>query len=483
MRRRLLVIVFVLVAGLIVALGGPLVRASAERVFQTSFIGRVEDTAWFADTAASALESGRTGRLEAAADRYDELYDSRVVVVDADRRVVVASRPVDLDTPPVRGALLLALADRPPEQPSVVWPWDDQAFVLAESVKRDGRVLGAAVIVSPTDRPRAAVAEHLTLVALGCLAALIVVVLAVAAPVVRWVLHPVEDLDRAAHEVALGRLKTRVSEREGAPELRRLANSFNVMADSMHASQEQQRAFVAQASHELRNPLTALRLRVENLEEFVDDQRGLSELHFAVEEADRFGEILDALLRMARAEASEAERGPVDVSAVVSRRVDAWRAAYARAGVRLTADVPDGVGALCLPDCLDHALDTLLDNALKFGGGTPVDISVTRVPDGDDASGARAEDRGGRTVEVTVRDTGPGLSAEELAKAGGRFWRSPRHQNVPGTGFGLALTRTVVEAGGGELRLATTVPHGLAATVRLPAAPAPSGAVPTTDPA
>ncbi|MGP3927812.1 sensor histidine kinase [Streptomyces sp. 8N616] len=478
MRRRLLVIVFVLVAVLIVALSLPLVRATAERTVQNSFIGRVEDSAWFADMSATAMESGRIGRLEATAQRYSSLHDSRVVVIDADSEPVVAPRPVDLDEPQVRSALLRALADRPPEQPGVVWPWEGRPFVLAEPVKRDGRVLGAVLIVSPTDRVRSEVADHLTLVGLGSFVALAVVVTAVALPVVRWVLRPVHELDRATDEVALGRLKTRVSERVGSPELRHLANRFNLMADSMHAAQEQQRAFVAQASHQLRNPLTALRLRVENLEEFVSDPRGLDELHYAVEETDRFGEILDGLLRLARAEASEAERGPVDVSAVVAHRVDAWRAAFASAGAPLTTEVPDGMWALSLPDCLDHALDTLLDNALKFGAGTPVDVSVTRTPVGDGSDSGGSGDVGGTTgrtdgvVEVTVRDRGPGLTPDELAQAGGRFWRSARHQNVRGTGLGLALTRTLVEAGGGELRLARAKPHGFTATIRLPAAPA-----------
>ncbi|MCX4825832.1 HAMP domain-containing histidine kinase [Streptomyces sp. NBC_01142] len=479
MRRRLLVIVCALVAGLIVALSVPLVRATAERAIQTSFIGRVQDSAWFADMAATALETGRTGRLKAAADRYTSLYDSQVVVVDDDREVVVAPLPVNLEEPQARSALLQALADRPAEQPSVVWPWEDRPFVQAEAVKRDGRVLGAVLIVSPTDRARSEVADHLALVVLGSLAALVIVLIAVATPVVRWVLRPVHELDRATHEVALGRLKTHVSDRVGAPELRRLANSFNAMADSMHASQEQQRAFVAQASHQLRNPLTALRLRVENLEEFVDDPRGLHELQCAVEEADRFGEMLDGLLEMARAEASEAERKPVDVSAVVAHRADAWQAAFDAEGVALTTRIPDGVRALSLPDCLDHTLDTLLDNALKFGDGAPVDVSVTHVPGGRGDDGAASPDSGRAAgavhgvVEVTVRDRGSGLSAEELSQAGGRFWRSTRHQNVRGTGLGLALTRMLVEAGGGELRLAAARPHGLTATVRLPAAPEP----------
>ncbi|MEU3282758.1 HAMP domain-containing sensor histidine kinase [Streptomyces antibioticus] len=472
MRRRLLVIVFALVTGLILALSVPLVRATAEHTVQTSFIGRVQDGAWFADLAATALESGRTDRLEAAADRYTALYDSRVAVVDSSREIVVAPRPLDLEEPPVQAALLRALADRPARQPGLMWPWDERPFVLAEPVKRDGHVLGAVLIVSPTDQARSEVADHLALVALGSLAALAAVVIAVAAPVVRWVLRPVHELDRATHEVALGRLRTQVSERTGAPELRRLANSFNVMADSMHASQQQQRAFVAQASHELRNPLTALRLRVENLEGYVNDPQGLHELHAAAEEADRFGEILDGLLRMARAEASEAKRVPVDVTAVVAHRVDAWRAAYEAEDVPLATRVPPGVSALSLPDSLDHALDTLLDNALKFGDGTPVSVSVAQTSGGDSDNGAGAG-QDGAVVAVTVRDGGTGLTAEELALAGGRFWRSARHQNVRGTGLGLALTRLMIEAGGGELHLAAAEPHGLAATIRLPAAPPP----------
>ncbi|MEY2232685.1 ATP-binding protein [Streptomyces sp. BF23-19] len=479
MHRRLLVIVCALVAGLIVALSVPLVRATADRTIQTSFTGRVQDSAWFADMAATALETGRTARLQAAADRYTGLYDSQVAVVDADRKTtVVAPRPIDLEEPAVRSALLQALADRPPERPSVVWPWDDRPFIHADAIKRDGHILGAVLIISPTDRARSEVADYLTLVILGSLTALAIVLIAVAAPVVRWVLRPVHELDRATHEVALGRLKTHVSDRAGAPELRRLANSFNAMADSMHASQEQQRAFVAQASHQLRNPLTALRLRVENLEDFVNDPQGLHELHSAVEEADRFGQMLDGLLRMARAEASEAERTPVDVSAVVAHRTDAWRAAFDAEGVPLTTRIPDGISALSLPECLDQTLDTLLDNALKFGDGSPVDIRVTHAPATPtvDTAGpphGRTADKEHGMVEVTVQDQGSGLTTEELAQAGGRFWRSTRHQNIPGTGLGLALTRILVEAGGGELHLAAAQPHGLIATVRLPAAPQP----------
>ncbi|MFG2979538.1 ATP-binding protein [Streptomyces sp. NPDC048331] len=480
MRRRLLIIVFALVAGLITALSLPLVRATAERTIQTSFIARVEDGAWFADMAATALETGRTGRLEAAAERYTDLYDAQIAVIDADNDTVLAPPLLDLNEPHIRSALLTALADRPAQRPSVVWPWDNRPFVLAEPIKRDGRVLGAVLIVSPTDRVRSAITNHLTFLGLASLAALAAMLIAIAAPVVRWVLRPVHDLDRATHEVASGQLKTRVSERAGAPELRRLAYSFNMMADSMHASQEQQRAFVAQASHQLRNPLTALRLRVENLEEFVTDPHGLRELNFAVEETGRFGEILDGLLQMARAEASEAERTPVDVTAVVAHRVDAWQAAYGAEKIPLTTRIPEGMTALSLPDCLDHALDTLLDNALKFGDGTPVHVTVTRTHaphahDDTTTPGPKPTDPDqDDTVEVTVRDSGRGLTTEELARAGDRFWRSSRHQNVRGTGLGLALTRTLVEAGGGELRLTEAEPHGLTATIRLPAAaPAP----------
>lgn len=460
MRRRLLIIVFVLVAGLVAALGLPLAVTGAQQTSQELFISRADDTARFADVAESALSTGRTQRLVADLVRYDELYDTPALVVDADARVIASSRDgLGTTADGLRTAILRGLAGRPPQRPHVLWPWDDRPYVVVEPVVRDSRVLGAAITISPTEDARGEVAGRLVVLGLGGLVALLMVALTVAVPVVRWVLRPVHDLDEAAHAVESGRLATHVSDRTGPPELRRLAASFNAMADSVGAAVLRQRAFVAQASHQLRNPLTALRLRMENAEFYVSDPYGREELRFALEEADRLGETVDAMLDLARAESTHDVPRPMDVSAAIRRRALAWQVAYESSATTLAIDVPPGVVAVCLPDLLEHALDALLDNALKFGKGSPVVVT------------ARSDEG---MVEVRVRDSGPGLPLDELARAGERFWRSPHHQNVPGTGLGLAITRTLAEESGGSMELSALRPHGLEILIRLRAGDAPS---------
>jgi signal transduction histidine kinase len=460
MRRRLLIIVFVLVAGLVAALGLPFAVTSAEQTSQELFISRADDTARFADVAESALSTGRSRRLVADLVRYDELYDTPVLVVDADGRVIAASRDgLGTSADGVRTALLRGLAGRPPQRPHVLWPWDGRPYVIVEPVVRDSRVLGAAITISPTRNARGEVAGRLVALGFGGLVALLVVALAVAVPVVRWVLRPVHDLDEAAHAVESGRLATHVSDRTGPPELRRLAASFNAMAESVGAAVLRQRAFVAQASHQLRNPLTALRLRMENAESYVSDPVGREELRFALEEADRLGETVDAMLDLARAESTHTVPRPLDVSAAIRRRALAWQIAYESEDTALVIDVPPGVVAVCLPDLLEHALDALLDNALKFGRGSSVEVT------------ARSHEG---LVEIRVRDSGPGLPEDELARAGDRFWRSPRHQNVRGTGLGLAITRTLAEESGGSMELSALRPQGLEVLIRLQAGDAPT---------
>ncbi|MDF5755847.1 HAMP domain-containing sensor histidine kinase [Spongiactinospora sp. TRM90649] len=462
MRRRLMMIVIALVSGLVAALGLPLAVTGAEQTSQEMFIGRADDTGRFADAAEPALTTGRpTARLRADLARYDALYDSPAFVVDADGELVAASRAgIRTDAPGIAQPVLRGLAGRPPQRPHVLWPWDARPYVVVEPVIRDNRVLGAAVTVSPTGAARGEVARRLFYVGAGGLLALLAVVLGVAVPLVRWVLRPVHELDEAAHSVGSGRPVGPVSDRTGPPELRRLAASFNAMADGLASAARAQREFVADASHQLRNPLTALRLRLENAESCTRDPLGREELRFAVEETDRLGDTVDGLLRLARAEALDARPEPVDVSVAVQQRVRAWTAAYEAEATPLSADVPPGVTASCLPGLLDHALNALLDNALKFGGGEPVEVSVRRD---------------GGAAEIVVRDGGEGLPGAELGRAGDRFWRSPRHQNTAGTGLGLAVTHRLVEGSGGSMELTAARPRGLRVLIRLPLSDAESG--------
>lgn len=267
--------------------------------------------------------------------------------------------------------------------------------------------------------------------------------LLVALPVVRWILRPVQRLDEATEAlvaaVVSGRDVELVGAAGGPPELRKLESSFDRMAASVGEALDAQRAFVADASHQLRNPLTALKLRLGNLEGHVEP------------DADRRNQILDGLLSMARAEASAGELVVVDMDTSVAD----WRVVAKAEGVRLeTHGLGDGLSVLTPARGLEVVLDNLIGNALKFSeAGSVVDISVEATE---------------TTVELSVRDHGPGLPEEELERAADRFWRSPAHQNVPGSVLGLAIVSEIAMLAGGGLRLELPDGGGLRVVVELP---------------
>jgi signal transduction histidine kinase len=318
---------------------------------------------------------------------------------------------------------------------------------------RGGDVIGAVATVSPVDHTRVAVLRGWGLLAVGEAVALLGGVL-LALRTARWVLRPVHVLDTATHEIATGRLAARVAEGGGPPELRRLAASFNEMADHVEQVVERQQAFVADASHQLRNPLNALLLRLDDLAMRLP-QPWTPEVSTAADEGRALARALDSLLELARAEHAGAEPEMVDVVPVVERRISAWALVAQHRGISLARSGARSAHALVSPEALQGVLDVVLDNALKFapeGSRVVVDVSA-----GD-----------GESV-VAVNDEGAGLDDEELARAGDRFWRSRRHQNVDGSGLGLAIARALVSPSGGRLEVRGNDPRGLSVRVRLPA--------------
>nr|MDT0667553.1 histidine kinase dimerization/phospho-acceptor domain-containing protein [Micromonospora sp. DSM 115978] len=135
-----------------------------------------------------------------------------------------------------------------------------------------------------------------------------------------WVLRPVLHLDTVTHEIATGRLSARVSARIGPPELRRLTVSFNDMADHVEQAISRQRDFVADASHQLRNPLSALLLRIENIGLGLPPE-WLDELDETRAEGRRLTEVLDELLALARAEHHAPNPTEFDAVRLVAERL------------------------------------------------------------------------------------------------------------------------------------------------------------------
>ncbi|MDQ7802362.1 HAMP domain-containing sensor histidine kinase [Amycolatopsis sp. A133] len=456
MRVRLQGIVLTLVALLVFGLGIPLARSIAAGAQQDLFLDRLTDTARFASLAQRPLLDNKPGLIDPELMRYNEVYGVQVAVVDQDGRLFASSlgpsaARIHLEDERISEPVHEALAGRRSQPDGVLMPWDSTPLVLAEPVLADGEVHGAVLTVSDTGSERADVLWWWLLLAAGGILAF-TLALAVAIPVVRWILRPVQRLDDATGALVAsvigGREAEPVGESGGPPELRQLGRSFDRMAESVSGALAAQRAFVADASHQLRNPLTALKIRLGNLEGHVDDEPAAADLEAARVDAGRLHQILDGLLSMARAEASGGELDPVVLDEVVADRVADWSVVGEARDVRLVVDASGDGARVCMPPRgAETILDALLDNALKFtAAGTEIRIAVVREGD---------------RVRLSVRDHGPGLQPDELDRALDRFWRSPAHQNVPGSGLGLAIVSELVAHSDGELELELPEDGGL----------------------
>ncbi|MDI3386400.1 HAMP domain-containing sensor histidine kinase [Streptomyces sp. B-S-A8] len=462
MRTRLLPLLIVLMAGVLLALGFPLAVSIAAAQQQKVVIDRIDDTARFAGLAQYVTERPSGSRrvhkderlvtLEQQLTRYHDVYGIRAGVFYRDGDVMATADNFQV---PEGGegdeAFREALTGRGSHDPKQVWPWQDRRLYVASSVIRDGDVVAVVVTDSPTGTMRSETLRGWWVIIAGEAAAMLLAIGA-ALRLTGWVLKPVRVLDATTHDIATGRLKSRVAEAGGPPELRRLARSFNEMADHVEDVLEQQRAFVADASHQLRNPLAALLLRIELLALELPD--GNEEIASVRTEGKRLAQVLDDLLGLALAEHAPADLRLTDIGELAAERVDAWRPLAAGRGVELRCEGLSAATAWADPVALSSALDAVVDNALKF---TPAGeaVTVTVASNGESAT-------------VVVADAGPGLTEDELERIGDRFWRSGRHQNVQGSGLGLSITRALLAAGGGSIAYAPNEPRGLRVTVTVP---------------
>jgi len=262
--------------------------------------------------------------------------------------------------------------------------------------------------------------------------------------------RPLTRLAAAARRLGEGDLSARAGDVSGASEVEELGQSFDEMADRLERSAQAQREFVANASHQLRTPLTAMKLRLEGAIADAPDEELRGRLEAADREVDRLSGIVDRLLVMAR-EIEEGISASVDLREAVDRAVIRWNE---RAGQRDSIVVAQGDGgsARVDPTDLDQILDNLLDNATEYAPG-----EVTIESGGSN----------GR-VFVAVRDRGPGIAPQDLARVTERFYRG---RGVPsgGSGLGLAIARQLVEKWGGTLDVQSEHGEGTRVEVRLDA--------------
>lgn len=304
---------------------------------------------------------------------------------------------------------------------------------LSVAVPLSSRVCGGPLVLrgSTSDAPVSASVRN----ALLGIAATGVGVLLVAAGAALWtgrrLSGPFEELAGSARALGHGDFTARAP-RSGLPEADEIADALDTTADRLGRAAQRGAAFTADASHQLRTPLTALQLHLDALAESGADQETVAA---AQAEADRLDATIDELVALTRIEAAPDE---VDVAELVEARVAAWRLRAEAAGRELTVERAPIPPLRVRAAAVGQALQVLLDNALAHGRG-PIQVRVTPTVPSTDVRG----------VQVCVVDRGPGFDPDAvLAPAGRDRGAAP----VRG-GRGLALARSLVEAEGGRLLL------------------------------
>jgi heavy metal sensor kinase len=258
-------------------------------------------------------------------------------------------------------------------------------------------------------------------------------------------------------------LSERLPLRGSGDELDQLSLTLNGMLDRLAVHLEQQRAFVANAAHELRSPLTAMRT---SLEVALERERSPAEyrelLTDLIEECASLGVLINQLLLLAEGDAGLLHAdGEVRLDELVRRAVDMFQGLAEQRGVSLQVHLPQSVAIRGNRVHLREVIHNLIDNALKFTpeGGT-VSVEVSAPP-------------GSPRIKLIVRDTGAGIPPEDLPNVFERFYRvdKSRQRAQPargGSGLGLSICQTIVRAYGGDISLASTLGKGTTVTVSLP---------------
>jgi len=437
---------------ILVALEVPLALNLARRID-----AEVKNEAAAQAVVVAANASGRMNRSQALAkvarDAGRDL-GGRVIVVDrggrllADSTTATAPRPLPYGSrPEIRTALAGGRAQGERHSDTL----GEDLLYTAVPVTNNGRVVGAARVTQSIeavhDRVRRGV---LALVAIGGFALL--VGLGVAWLLANSLSKPLRSLAGTARRVEAGDLEARAEE-AGPAEQREVATAFNDMTDRLGTVLAAQREFVANASHQLRTPLTGLRLRLESARA-KSGPDAEPELEAAEREVERLARLLSSLLTLAREGDRPGPSRPVSLARAAERAQERWTASAEQEGRTLEL-VGDGDATIAASEeDLAILLDNLIENALRY---SPSRVVVDWGRDGSEAW-------------LAVLDEGPGLAPGEETQLFERFARGSAGHKRSGTGLGLAIVDTLARRWRGRAALANRLEGGTRAEVRFPAA-------------
>ncbi|MCX7838352.1 MAG: cell wall metabolism sensor histidine kinase WalK, partial [Anaerolineae bacterium] len=321
-----------------------------------------------------------------------------------------------------------------------------------------GQVL-AAIVVAESLQGVTQTLQQLAILILAGMVAGLIVAFGVGALLAHQALAPIDHITQTAHTIARSNdLTQRIEAKPTRDEVGRLAATFNEMLERIEALFRAQQRFVADVSHELRSPLTAIRGNLDLLRRgALDDPAARAETFAAIEsETARMQRLVQDLLLLAQADAGvPIEKRPVELDTLL---LDVFRQVRLSAGnVKVLLGSEDQVQVLGDADRLKQLFLNLMDNAVKY---TPAGGTVTL-----------SFEREGDWVRVSVADTGIGIPAKDLPHIFDRFYRvdKARSREKGGTGLGLAICKWIAEAHGGRIEVQSQVGKGSTFTVWLPA--------------
>lgn len=336
--------------------------------------------------------------------------------------------------------------------------WNAPAALIVQN----GAPVGALYVGAPSLLPPPAgegfltsVNRTLLLVAVAAGLGAVLLVLGLS----RRIFAPVEALTAAVRRMEAGDLSQRVKV-TSSDEIGDLARAFNGMADGLAQLEKLRRNMTADVAHELRTPLTNIRGYLEALRDGMvePEERVIDSLY---EEALLLNHLVDDLQDISLAEAGQLrlERQPVALADVADKAVEVARPRSVAEGVTLWVDLPDDLPLVDIdPRRIGQVLRNLLENALTHTGPGGEITVVARISDG--------------MIEVSVRDTGTGIAAEDLRYVFERFYRADKSRSraTGGAGLGLAIAKQLVEAHGGRIKVESQVGRGTQFTFTLPVA-------------
>ena len=410
---------------------------------------------------ADVLAAGASGKLSdnrqlaRLVDSSAQTLGGRVLVVDAAGRVLADSAGPGIvgQSYASRPEIRTALNGRSSQGERHSDDLDADLLFTAAPVALGTRTIGAVRITQSVDAVNDEQrSDVIALIGVGVVALLLGVV--VAFLLAGSLASPLRGLARTARRVDEGDLDARAKV-EGSAEQREVATAFNDMTERMASTLRSQREFVANASHQLRTPLTGLRLRLEAAALKSRDPEVERELTAAEHETERLARLLSELLTLAGGGEQPAAQ-PLDVAEVMEAAQRRWERPAEQSGHELKVEPGPPSAVAASPEDLAAILDNLTENALNY---SPPDTTVTLTwgIDGD-------------RVRLAVLDEGPGLDADESDRVFQRFYRgSASAGGAPGTGLGLAVVESLAARWGGEVTLTNRPEGGARAEVELQA--------------